>query len=41
MLVRCLDYYTLTVFEVEAPGAGVCSIGGCGRYDVLVELEGG
>ena len=36
-LVRGLDYYTRTVFEVEAPGAGVGSIGGGG----LVELEGG
>ena len=41
MLVRGLDYYTRTVFEVEAPGAGVGSIGGGGRYDGLVELEGG
>ena len=40
-LVRGLDYYTRTVFEVEAPGAGVGSIGGVGRYDGLVELEGG
>ena len=40
-LVRGLDYYTRTVFEVEAPGAGVGSIGGGGRYDGLVELEGG
>ena len=37
-LVRGLDYYTRTVFEVEAPGAGVGSIGGGGRYDGLVEL---
>ena len=40
-LVRGLDYYTRTVFEVEAPGAGVGSIGGGGRYDGLVELVGG
>ena len=40
-IVRGLDYYTRTVFEVEAPGAGVGSIGGGGRYDGLVELEGG
>ena len=40
-LVRGLDYYTRTGFEVEAPGAGVGSIGGGGRYDGLVELEGG
>lgn len=41
MLVRGLDYYTRTVFEVEVPDAGVGSIGGGGRYDGLVELEGG
>ena len=35
-LVRGLDYYTRTVFEVEAPGAGVGSIGGGGRYDDMV-----
>lgn len=40
-LVRGLDYYTRTVFEVEAVGSGVGSIGGGGRYDGLVELEGG
>ncbi|MBY4797455.1 histidine--tRNA ligase [Collinsella sp. AGMB00827] len=40
-LVRGLDYYTRTVFEVEVPGAGVGSIGGGGRYDGLVEIEGG
>ena len=40
-LVRGLDYYPRTVFEVEVPDAGVGSIGGGGRYDGLVELEGG
>ena len=40
-LVRGLDYYTRTVFEVEAPGAGVGSIGGGGRYDGLVEQAHG
>ena len=40
-LVRGLDYYTRTVFEVEAVGAGVGAIGGGGRYDGLMELEGG
>ncbi len=40
-LVRGLDYYTRTVFEIEAVGAGVGAIGGGGRYDGLVELEGG
>ena len=40
-LVRGLDYYTRTVFEVEAIGGGVGAIGGGGRYDGLMELEGG
>lgn len=40
-LVRGLDYYTRTVFEVECPAAGVGAIGGGGRYDGLMELEGG
>lgn len=40
-LVRGLDYYTRTVFEVEATDAGVGAIGGGGRYDGLMELEGG
>lgn len=40
-LVRGLDYYTRTVFEVECKGSGVGAIGGGGRYDGLVELEGG
>ena len=40
-LVRGLDYYTRTVFEVEVEGAGVGAIGGGGRYDGLMELEGG
>lgn len=38
-LVRGLDYYTRTVFEVEIPNAGVGAIGGGGRYDGLVELK--
>src|SRR6202007_3428141 len=41
-LVRGLDYYMLTTFEITAPGLGsqnaVC---GGGRYDELVELLGG
>jgi len=41
-LVRGLDYYTRTTFEIIAPGLGsqnaVC---GGGRYDGLVELLGG
>ena len=40
-LVRGLDYYTRTVFEVECKGAGGGAIGGGGRYDGLMELEGG
>ncbi len=40
-LVRGLDYYTRTVFEVECPKAGVGAIGGGGRYDKLVEICGG
>ncbi|MCI1666174.1 MAG: histidine--tRNA ligase [Atopobiaceae bacterium] len=41
-LVRGLDYYTRTVFEVEYAGdANIGAIGGGGRYDGLMELEGG
>ena len=42
-LVRGLDYYTRTVFEVQVTeGMGSQSaIGGGGRYDGLVEIEGG
>ena len=41
-LVRGLDYYTRTVFEVETrDGNAQGSIGGGGRYDGLVEIEGG
>lgn len=40
-LVRGLDYYTRTVFEIECPNAGVGALGGGGRYDGLVELCGG
>ncbi|WP_028263958.1 histidine--tRNA ligase [Atopobium fossor] len=41
-LVRGLDYYTRTVFEVEVVNVDdVGAIGGGGRYDGLVELEGG
>ena len=39
-LVRGLDYYTKTVFEVVAEG-GNLSLGGGGRYDYLIELLGG
>ncbi len=41
-LVRGLDYYTRTAFEVIYPGLGAQNaIGGGGRYDNLVELLGG
>ena len=41
-LVRGLDYYTRTVFEVQPQGGGAQStIGGGGRYDNLIEELGG
>jgi histidyl-tRNA synthetase len=41
-LVRGLDYYTKTVFEVWAKGIGAQSaVCGGGRYDGLIELIGG
>ena len=42
-LVRGLDYYTRTAFEVFPAGAGgqQSAVGGGGRYDGLVELLGG
>ncbi|MGB9886859.1 MAG: histidine--tRNA ligase [Moorellales bacterium] len=41
-LVRGLDYYTRTAFELVAPGIGAQgSIGGGGRYDGLVQACGG
>jgi histidyl-tRNA synthetase len=41
-LVRGLDYYTRTVFEVKAEGLGAQDgIGGGGRYDKLMEQYGG
>jgi histidyl-tRNA synthetase len=41
-LVRGLDYYTRTVFEVQAEGLGAQNaIGGGGRYDGLMETFGG
>jgi histidyl-tRNA synthetase len=42
LLVRGLDYYARTVWEVEPPGAGGQStIGAGGRYDGLVQTLGG
>jgi histidyl-tRNA synthetase len=41
-LVRGLDYYTRTVFELESGALGAQSaLGGGGRYDALVEELGG
>lgn len=41
-LVRGLDYYTRTVFEVTSPVLGAQdALGGGGRYDGLVETLGG
>ncbi|MGB9793132.1 MAG: histidine--tRNA ligase, partial [Thermacetogeniaceae bacterium] len=41
-LVRGLDYYTNTAFEVTCPGLGAqSSIAGGGRYNNLVETVGG
>jgi histidyl-tRNA synthetase len=39
-LVRGLDYYSHTVFEIKAPNGGD-SIGGGGRYDKLLKILGG
>ena len=42
MLVRGLDYYTKTVFEIQPPEEGAQSaLGGGGRYDDLIEELGG
>ncbi len=41
-LVRGLDYYTRTVFEIQPlPGGAQSTIGGGGRYDNLIEELGG
>jgi len=41
-LVRGLDYYTRTVFEVQPEGGGAQNVlGGGGRYDGLIEKIGG
>lgn len=41
-IVRGLDYYTRTVFEVKPEGKGVqIALGGGGRYDNLIEELGG
>ncbi len=42
-LVRGLDYYTKTVFEIfaDGPGSEFGALPGGGRYDYLIELLGG
>ena len=41
-LVRGLDYYTRTVFEIQPePGGAQSTLGGGGRYDDLIEELGG
>ena len=41
-LVRGLDYYTRTVYEVQpAEEGGQSTVGGGGRYDGLIEQIGG
>lgn len=41
-LVRGLDYYTKTVFEIQPPGeAAQSALGGGGRYDYLIQELGG
>jgi len=41
-LVRGLDYYTRTVFEIESTELGAqAAVGGGGRYDGLIEQLGG
>ncbi len=41
-LVRGLDYYTKTVFEIQPEGGGAQNVlGGGGRYDGLIEKIGG
>ncbi|MDR2074697.1 MAG: histidine--tRNA ligase [Holosporales bacterium] len=40
-LVRGLDYYTHTAFEIKTSAKNVGSVGGGGRYDNLVKMFGG
>ncbi|GAI56882.1 unnamed protein product, partial [marine sediment metagenome] len=41
-LVRGLDYYTRTVFEIQPEAEGAqATLGGGGRYDDLIEELGG
>lgn len=40
-LMRGLDYYTGTIWEVKSTGTQIGSLGGGGRYDNLTEMFGG
>ena len=40
-LVRGLDYYTKTVFEIFEEGESIIALAGGGRYDALTKLLGG
>jgi histidyl-tRNA synthetase len=40
-LVRGLDYYTHTAFEIKTLGKNMGSVGGGGRYDNLIKMFGG
>jgi histidyl-tRNA synthetase len=40
-LMRGLDYYTGTIWEIACPAVSIGSLGGGGRYDNLTEMFGG
>ncbi|MBK8660007.1 MAG: histidine--tRNA ligase [Bacteroidetes bacterium] len=40
-LMRGLDYYTGTIWEIKCPSSSIGSLGGGGRYDNLTEMFGG
>jgi histidyl-tRNA synthetase len=40
-LVRGLDYYTHTAFEIKPSSKNIGSVGGGGRYDNLIKIFGG
>ena len=40
-LMRGLDYYTGTIWEIACPSSSIGSLGGGGRYDNLTEMFGG
>jgi histidyl-tRNA synthetase len=39
-LMRGLDYYTGTIWEIASPSSSIGSLGGGGRYDNLTEMFG-